>query len=207
MNRKPYHGIVKCQVLVPADLLHPVLPYRSKGKLLFPNCRTCADNRSEQDCVHTESERAIEGVWASCEFYRAMDKGLYSPSFIIIFIVMFGIFSQNHLPTFPGCRVVQVIEVYHYPEEQWSQYDKEDEKTGMFTEYINCNLKKKQEASGWPAWVESEEQRIQYISEYKSREKIDLDETCIERNEGRRALSKLMLNSFWVSCSTSHHLS
>jgi hypothetical protein len=76
LDQQPYYGLIKARVVVPADLLHPVLPYRSKGKLLFPNCRTCADNRSEQDCVHTETERAIEGVWASCELYRAMEKGV-----------------------------------------------------------------------------------------------------------------------------------
>jgi hypothetical protein len=96
--------------------------------------------------------------------------------------------------------VVQLIEVYHYPESQWSQYDKEDENTGMFTEYINSSLKKKQEASGWPAWVETDEQKAKYIKDYKKHEKIDLDVACIERNEGLRALSKLMLNSFWVRC-------
>jgi hypothetical protein len=97
--------------------------------------------------------------------------------------------------------VVKVIEVYHYPESQWRQYDKEDELTGMFTQYINSSLKKKQEASGWPAWVETDEQKTKYIKDYKEHEKIDLDEARIERNEGLRALSKLMLNSFWVSSS------
>jgi hypothetical protein len=96
--------------------------------------------------------------------------------------------------------VVHVIEVYHYPEKQWSTYDRKDEKTGMFTEYINSNLKKKQQASGWPAWVQTDEQKAKYIKDYKEHEKIDLDEDSIERNEGMRALSKLMLNSFWVSC-------
>jgi hypothetical protein len=75
MDTKPYHGIVKCRVLVPAGLLHPVLPYRSKGKLLFPVCRTCAETRSEEHCEHRDEERAIEGAWPSCELYRAMDKG------------------------------------------------------------------------------------------------------------------------------------
>jgi hypothetical protein len=75
MEDRPYHGIVKCRVVVPSDLLHPVLPFRSKGKLLFPVCRTCAETRHDGDCGHNEEERAIEGAWTTCELYRAMDRG------------------------------------------------------------------------------------------------------------------------------------
>jgi hypothetical protein len=94
--------------------------------------------------------------------------------------------------------VVKVIEVYHYND--WTQYDGHDESTGMFTRYINCNLKKKQQASGWPAWVKSEEDKDRYIKDYMTHERIELEKDMIEKNEGMRAMSKLMLNSFWVSC-------
>ena len=36
-----YFGLVKCFVLPPRSLYHPVLPYRTQGKLIFPLCRTC----------------------------------------------------------------------------------------------------------------------------------------------------------------------
>lgn len=35
-------GLIKCRVLPPRGLYNLVLPYRIKGKLLFPLCRTYA---------------------------------------------------------------------------------------------------------------------------------------------------------------------
>jgi len=68
---------------------------------------------------------------------------------------------------------------------------------GLFTSYINQFLKLKQEASGWPAWCSTEEDRATYIRRFHEREGVALDPAKISRNEGFRALAKLMLNSFW----------
>ena len=39
-----YFGLIKCTVLPPRGLFHPVLPYRTQGKLMFPLCRrVCPD--------------------------------------------------------------------------------------------------------------------------------------------------------------------
>lgn len=46
------HGIVKCNVLPPRDLYHPVLPVRMHGKLLFPLCRTCCEQSFQRECCH-----------------------------------------------------------------------------------------------------------------------------------------------------------
>jgi hypothetical protein len=89
-----------------------------------------------------------------------------------------------------------MIEVYHY--EKWSTHVKGDEDSGLFTEYINTFLKTKQESSDWPAWAVSDEQREQYVQQYRDKEGIELEKDKITKNEGMRALSKLMLNSFWV---------
>ena len=67
----------------------------------------------------------------------------------------------------------------------------------MFSDYISMWLKLKQESSGWPSEVVTENQQDQYISDYHAREGILLDRNNIERNEGRRLIAKLMLNSFW----------
>lgn len=42
---RSYFGLVQCRILPPRGLYHPVLPYRTGGKLLFPLCRTCAEER------------------------------------------------------------------------------------------------------------------------------------------------------------------
>ena len=88
--------------------------------------------------------------------------------------------------------------MYHY--EEWAQYDGQDPDTGLFTEYINLWLKEKQEASGWPEWVKTDEDRAKYIADYKKREGVELDPEKIEFNPGLRSLAKLYLNSFWVRC-------
>ncbi|XP_048249879.1 uncharacterized protein LOC125378516 [Haliotis rufescens] len=51
-------GLIQCRVLPPKRLYHPLLPYRSGGKLLCPLCRTCADTRSDSPCEHTDEERS-----------------------------------------------------------------------------------------------------------------------------------------------------
>ena len=39
-----FFGMIKCEILPPSFLFHPLLPYRANGKLMFPLCRTCAEN-------------------------------------------------------------------------------------------------------------------------------------------------------------------
>ena len=55
----------------------------------------------------------------------------------------------------------------------------------------------KQEASGYPSNVVTEEEKQNYIKEYYETEGILLDPTQIKYNAGLRNVMKLMLNSFW----------
>ena len=46
-------GLIKCTVLPPKRLYHPVLQYRCNNKLLFCLCRSCAAEQSfEDECSH-----------------------------------------------------------------------------------------------------------------------------------------------------------
>jgi len=74
-SRKPYEGLVFCNVLPPRRLLHPVLPFRSCGKLTFPLCGKCADKRQTRKCVHDTDDRALIGTWVTPELYKAVSKG------------------------------------------------------------------------------------------------------------------------------------
>lgn len=58
-------------------------------------------------------------------------------------------------------------------------------------------LKLKQEASAWPDWVSTEENKRKYIEQYNKKEGICLEYHNIQKNPRLRALAKLMLNSFW----------
>ncbi|XP_055345065.1 uncharacterized protein LOC129592933 [Paramacrobiotus metropolitanus] len=70
-----YFGIIQCEVLPPADLNLPVLPYRSNGKLVFPLCRSCAQDKQNAPCTHTNDERVLVGTWCSPELHAAIDRG------------------------------------------------------------------------------------------------------------------------------------
>ena len=70
-----YFGLIKCTVLPPKGLLHPVLPYRTKDKLMFPLCKTCTDTLNQDPCTHSDQERAILGTWCHVELMKAIEKG------------------------------------------------------------------------------------------------------------------------------------
>lgn len=52
-----YYGLVKCKNFTP-QLYHPVLPYRYNSKLLFPLCRTCAQQQIKQQ--PTNNKRKVK---------------------------------------------------------------------------------------------------------------------------------------------------
>ncbi|XP_028393192.1 uncharacterized protein LOC114517603 [Dendronephthya gigantea] len=70
-----YFGLIKCSVLPPRGLFHPVLPYRTQGKLMFPLCKACADTCNQGNCNHSDAERSIQGTWVSVELQKAIEKG------------------------------------------------------------------------------------------------------------------------------------
>ena len=86
-NVSNYFGLIKCTVLPPRGLFHPVLPHRTQGKLMFALCKTCADTCNQTPCTHSDAERAIQGTWCSVEVMKALEKGY---------------------------RIVQVHEVWHF---------------------------------------------------------------------------------------------
>lgn len=81
----------------------------------------------------------------------------------------------------------KVHEVYHFSNSSVS----------LFKTYIDTFLKNKQESSGWPSNIKSEEEKTRYLNDYLSNEGIQLDPAGISLNPGKRAVSKLALNSFW----------
>ena len=163
-----YFGMAKVCILPPRGLYHPVIPYKSRGKLKFPLCSSCADEERVTPCICTDAQRALEGTWCTPEILKAVEKGY---------------------------KVMKIYEVYHW--DTTSQYDRNTGTGGLFTEYINAFLKLKQQASGWPSWCQTEEDKQKYIQDYYEHEGIMLEYDKIETNPGLRSLSKLALNSFW----------
>ncbi|XP_032235990.1 uncharacterized protein LOC116617401 [Nematostella vectensis] len=85
-----------------------------------------------------------------------------------------------------GYRVFKVYEVWHCKE--WGQ---------LLGGYIAQFLTNKQEASGWPAWCRTDDNRERYLRNYLEHKGIRLDPQRINRNEGRRCVNKIALNSMW----------
>jgi len=83
-----------------------------------------------------------------------------------------------------GYKMVAIHEVWHYRQKDY-----------LFTDYVNFFLKLKQQASGYPAWVKSEDDKRLYVEQYKRQEGITLE--TVEKNPGMRAVAKLYLNSLW----------
>ena len=86
-----------------------------------------------------------------------------------------------------GYKIMKIHCVWH-----WEEGD-----DSIFSDYVNTFLKAKQENSGFPSWCENEENKKEYINLYKLNEDIELDLSKITFNEGKRTISKLMLNSLW----------
>ena len=86
-----------------------------------------------------------------------------------------------------GYKIVKIHEVWHFP-------DKTDR---LFRDYIDMFLKKKQEASGWPGWCQTDQDKERYLQDYKDKEGIELDRDAIEYNAGARTVWKEILNNLW----------
>ena len=162
-----YEGLIKCKIVPPWRLRIPVLPQRINNKLMFVLCHTCASNESD-NCNHSDEERSLTGTWTTDEVKKAIEKGYH---------------------------VLKIYEIWHFTET--ARYDKGTGSGGLFSGYIDCFMKLKQEASGWPSNVNTEQEKQQYIDSYLANEGIQLEYERIEKNPGLRSLAKLMLNSFW----------
>ena len=164
-----YFGLVQCIVLPPQDLYLPLLPSKPNGgKLTFALCRTCAETEQQTPCRHDERSRMFRGVWVSEELKKGVELGY---------------------------KIIKFEEVWHFKSS--SVYDPDKKEGGLFSEYINTFLKVKQESSGWPEGVVTDDQKDQYIQDYLREEGIALEKQNIVPNPGLRAVAKLMLNTLW----------
>ena len=168
-NIRSYFGLALVDILPPSELFHPVLPVRSGGKLTFPLCVACV--KEQQACP------MLERSWVCHHTDRErMLRGTWCTPEI-----------QKALEV--GYTMIKVYEVWHFPEEQ--------QRSGLFKDYVNTWLKIKQESAGWPRWCTTEDTKQKYLRQYWEHEGIQLDRTSIQKNPGRKATAKLMLNSFW----------
>ena len=68
-----WYGLIKCKILPPKKLYHPVLPIR-KEKLIFTLCTKCFDEKCN-NCTQTNEERSLIVTWTTDEVSKALEKG------------------------------------------------------------------------------------------------------------------------------------
>ena len=163
-NLEEYFGIVLVTILPPRGLYHPVLPVRHGGKLTFPLCMAC---------VREEQPKPLLERSAHC---RHTDEQRQ----------LRGTWCTPEIEEAKrrGYILIHIHEVWHF----------KNTKVGLFKDYVNTWLQIKQESAGWPRWCVTEEQKQQYIRQYREKEGITLN---VKENKGRKQVAKLMLNSFW----------
>lgn len=160
-------GLIKCEILPPQELYHPVLPTKMNQKLMFLLCRSCGEYMWQGDCMHNENERSLTGTWVIDEVNKAIEKGY---------------------------KILSIHEIWQY---EFEQFNPEKMSGGLFTEMMDTFIKMKQEASGWPSSCTTLEAKNKYINDFLHKEGIQLDFNNISTNSGLRFVAKLMLNSFW----------
>jgi hypothetical protein len=69
-------GLMKCSILPPTHLHHPVLHFNCNNTLLFCLCRSCAMEQNRTSvCTHeTVAARALVGTWVLDEIRLAVQK-------------------------------------------------------------------------------------------------------------------------------------
>lgn len=86
-----------------------------------------------------------------------------------------------------GYAVVKIYEVWHFPQRS----------DRLFCDYVKTFLQFKQQASGYPSDVITEDDKRGYIDDYHKKEGIKLDAEKIAYNPAQRSVMKLLLNSLW----------
>ena len=140
----PYFGIVKAKFLAPNDLIHPVLPVHCNGKLKFPLCYNCAVLDNTETCNCNSEKRSFIQTYCTNKVEVALNMGY---------------------------KIIKIYEVLHW--EFFDMYDPVEQKGGLITDYINTFLHIKQESSGLPKDIPSENIE-QYILQYEKHEGITM---------------------------------
>ena len=119
-DRLAREGIIKCKVLPPRKLYHPVLPYKSNSKLMFLLVSACADRMNQGPYTLSDEERCIVGAWVVDEVRKAVDMG-------------YGL-----------------VDMFEFCKYKVTCFEKDTNSGGLFAEYVNMFLKLRQESFGYP---------------------------------------------------------
>jgi hypothetical protein len=168
-------GFLSCDILPPRKMFLPPLASVVNGKLMTVLCNKCATEQLTASCPHTAEEKMLTGTWTTPELELAVAQGY---------------------------RIVHTYEAWHFPRS--SQYKKptipgDNAEQGLFTEFILNFLLLKTQASGPPRPNMTQEELQEYCDVFSEAYGLVLDPALLVFNPVLRAVSKLILNSIWVS--------
>lgn len=179
------YSLIKMRIAAPGGLLLPVLPVRSTDKrVYYASCSSCL-NAANSDtpiaqCGHSVAERAFEGTWTSLEVAQALLEG-YHP--ICVYHVKYW-----DKKTETSDDVLKGYVLHFFKEKL--QYSGVDPDFARQMRVDNPNISGEDIET---AYIE----RIRVLSRRDFGQEITLTPGII-KDEPKRALAKLFLNSLWV---------
>lgn len=181
-------GLAYCKVLPNPNLFFPILPYRMEQKLMFLSCKTCVEKSTIQ-CPHDEEERSITGVWSMDELHTAFDRGYK-------LMELYELWEYDVEVGTEQCINMSGM-TYESLFDQLEKIERKRKNNGFFTAYQKTFIRIKGEASGFPNWCITDEDREKYILDFYRENNVLLRREHIKRNPTFRALAKLMLNALY----------
>ncbi|CAC5368905.1 unnamed protein product [Mytilus coruscus] len=193
---------MKCKILPPKVLYHPVLPYKqltsdNTHKLLFGLCRTCM-NKISFKCKHIDDPTLnkhdkIHEIKRCKECKNIKnEKCIHSNEERVIVGTWSTIEIDKAIEK--GYKLQKIYELEHF----------EKTSTDIFKLYVDTFMKYKQEASGCkcdPKYCKPDcendkecKTKIQYIIDNAA---YNLDIDKVKHNSGLRFIAKICLNNLW----------
>jgi len=127
-------GLIKCSILPPQSLYHPVLPLKMNKKLMFVLCRKCGECMEQDECSHDEEDRTLHGTWVVEEVVKALEMGY---------------------------QLVEIQEIWKY---QTEQYDPSSKSGGLFTNMMNDFIKYKQVIYNTEYWSSNSNMHVSIVA-------------------------------------------
>lgn len=210
-------GLAYVSVVCPRNLFWPIIPTRHEQKMYFVCCYSCLIEKNTERCTHNMIQRAIKGVYSTCELKLAFEHGyLLLKTYELWFYDTESGFDEGIVSpedkniTYDELRKRLIVqeekeaEIEAAIKEEKDIYkavairQKELTKTkGGFTTFLNFFIRKKSSASGFPFGCITQKQKEQYIVDFFLENNIILKMEEIEDNPTMRSISKNIMNSLY----------
>ena len=179
-----FFGIAKVKILPPRDAFVPLLPVHHKGKCIFALCRSCVEEREEVfQRFRNAADVAASSHFSFCDHEDSEDRA---------FTGVWTTFEIQTAITKAKYVLLAVYEVWHF----------ESSSSEIFSQYVNLFYRLKQESTGYPENVETEEEKHRYRKMILDTDGVDLNPSDIKPNPGKRNIVKMLLNSLWGKLAT-----